>query len=1219
MSYINLSIDGIEISAFKGMTILQAAQANGIEIPNLCNNDKLKMYGSCGLCVVEIENNPRLIRACATEIAEGMVIRTQTPRVLDSRKTSLELMFSNHTGDCKAPCSLKCPGNVDVQGYVGLIANGEYHEALKLIKENLPLPASIGRVCPHPCQTACRRGLIEDAINIAWLKRYVADLDLESGQPYLPPIAEETGKRIAIVGGGPSGLSAAYYLRQKGHEVVIYEAMPEFGGMLKYGIPLYRLPREIILGEVDVIRQMGVKLVANTKIGRDIDLKHLQKSFDAVYVAVGAWSSSRMKCPGEELEGVFGGIEFLNAFSVNQPIRTGKRIAVIGGGNTAMDAARTSMRLGAEKVYTIYRRTKEDMPAVDVEIEEAEEEGIEFRFLLNPVEFIDDGTGKVCGIKLQKMQVVEGGRGGKKNVQPVEGAYETLEVDSVIVSIGQSLNPEGLGDLELNKWGNVSVDLSTLQTNLAGVFAGGDCADDGATIAIDAINDGKNVAKIIHSYLNGNLQPIPVKHYSKRENMTAADFPDIAVTAASHMGHEAPEVRKRNFVEVVHGFTEEEAVSEGSRCLECGCMDYFECRLIDYGVQTGADPATFPSEKPKMPIVEETPFIVRDPNKCILCGMCIRTCEEVLDVGVLAFSSRGYTATAQPAFDKTLMDTDCIVCGQCVSVCPTGALAEKPFITKPVPMALTTTETTCAQCGVGCKTDFQTRGNRPVRVLPVKADPVTDAQTNSAVLCAKGRFGYGIDASKRITKPMIRKEGQLVEVTLQEAALHVAKKTQSLGLIHGPNSVAVSVSDRITNEEAWLLNRMGRELMATERIFSFNQSENGVADVFGVNASPNLLNELNHAECVLMVGTDIMEDHTVAGLNLRKAIEKHRNMAILNTHASKADKWAAVVHNDLKDLSILKEIALYVAQNHNVNRLHRSLLSEEEIAAFIAGLGTVTVSDAAKAIGDRYLKAHKALIIFDAARVNRDASRLLSYMAAVSGHIGSSREGIVMLRPNGNSQGLADMGVQACTAELMGALETGAVKGLFVVGEAPALEQVQKLREQCEYLVVMDSVRTHLTAVADVVLPLALPQESNGTITSTERKVQPLKAALKAPFGMENWEVLQTIMNVYAPNGVYSSAAEITEAITRTVEAYKPLRSVLTKGEAAYWSTGRNRILLDGQGGKPSVTTGLTCETPGFVDHYTTDVTKRLFALNFTQESHCSSKGCGGSCGCQGA
>ncbi|NTV91034.1 MAG: NAD(P)-binding protein [Clostridiales bacterium] len=292
MANFRLNINGIEVTGRPGQTILEVANENGIEIPTLCYDERIKIYGACGLCVVEVDGNPKLVRSCATEIADGMVIKTETERVRGSRQVALELLLSDHTGDCRPPCREACPGKTDCQGYVGLIANGNHREALELIKEQLPLPASIGRVCPHPCEEACRRQLVEEPISIAALKSFVADADLGSEDGYIPELEEETGKRIAIVGGGPAGLTAAYFLAKKGHSVEILEAMPQAGGMLRYGIPQYRLPKEVLDMEIATIEDMGVEIRTNIKVGRDITLEYLRNTYDAVYLAIGAWALS---------------------------------------------------------------------------------------------------------------------------------------------------------------------------------------------------------------------------------------------------------------------------------------------------------------------------------------------------------------------------------------------------------------------------------------------------------------------------------------------------------------------------------------------------------------------------------------------------------------------------------------------------------------------------------------------------------------------------------------------------------------------------------------------------------------------------------------------------------------------------------------------------------------------------------------------------------------
>ena len=390
---LNITINNKAIQVEEGTTILQAARDNGIYIPTLCYDEAVKVYGACGLCVVEAEGIPKLLRSCSAKCSDGMVINTESERVVQSRKIAMELLMSAHDGDCVAPCQLNCPARTDCQGYVGLIANGEFDAALKLIKNRISLPASIGRVCPHPCESACRRKNVEEPINIAQLKAFAADVDLNSNK-YIPEKKAATGKKIAVIGGGPAGLTAAYQLAIKGHDVTIYDMMEKMGGMLRYGIPQYRLPKEVLDSEIEIIEKLGVKMINGKKLGKDFTIAQLKAENDAVIVAVGAWKSSSMRTQGEDLDGVYGGIDFLRSVIKGEPVEIGNNVVICGGGNTAMDACRTAVRLGAKNVYIVYRRTRNEMPADDLEIREAEEEGVQYKFLTNPISFNGE-NGKV--------------------------------------------------------------------------------------------------------------------------------------------------------------------------------------------------------------------------------------------------------------------------------------------------------------------------------------------------------------------------------------------------------------------------------------------------------------------------------------------------------------------------------------------------------------------------------------------------------------------------------------------------------------------------------------------------------------------------------------------------------------------------------------------------------------------------------------------------------
>ena len=672
MNEIKLTIDNIEITGFEGQTILDIARENNIDIPTLCHDDSVEIYGSCGLCIVEIEGSPKLFRACSTFASKGMTVRTNTERIRKNRKTALELLLSDHTGDCRAPCSIACPAETDCQGYVKLIAEGKYGEAYKLIKEKIPFPASIGRVCPHPCEEACRRELVEEPISICALKQFAGDSNIaqnpESGNP--------TGKNIAIIGGGPGGLTAAYFLRLKGHGVTVYDAMPQMGGMLRYGIPEYRLPKKILQDEIDAIEKMGAVFKNNVKIGRDISLDDLRNNSDAVIIAVGAWTSTGLRCPGEELDGVLGGIDFLRDVALGNPVDfTGRKVAIVGGGNTAMDACRTAVRLGASEVYNIYRRTKNEMPAEQIEIAEAEEEGVIFKNLTNPIEITGDTNNKVKAVRLQIMELGEPDASGRRSPVPVEGKEEIIEIDYVIVAIGQKLDNLGFDGIEKTRWGSIIADEGTFMTNSDGVFAVGDATNNGADIAISAIGEAGKCAEIVDRYLNGeNL--ISETPYIVKAEKTPEDFADKEKLPRVKISYRNACERNKDFCEISTVLTEEQAKKEASRCLECGCHAFTDksCKLINYANEYKVQPEKYTGETHSYAKENIQSSIELNREKCILCGLCVRICDEAVGETILGFVNRGFDTVVNPAIDTDSCDMDCGSCEKCVEGCPTGAL-----------------------------------------------------------------------------------------------------------------------------------------------------------------------------------------------------------------------------------------------------------------------------------------------------------------------------------------------------------------------------------------------------------------------------------------------------------------------------------------------------------------------------------------------------------------
>lgn len=676
MKKIKVTINGKVCTGKPGQTLLEIAEENGIAIPNLCHNGQLKHYGGCSLCVVEAEGSPKLLRACSTVATDGQVINTESERVVRTRKTSIELLMSDHDGDCRGPCVLKCPASVNAQGYIQAIARGDDKEAVRILKERLPIPASIGRVCPHPCEGGCRRQMVEEAISISYLKYFAADRVIAAGG-YLPAKAAATGKRVGIIGGGPGGLTAAYYLSLKGHRVTIVDAMPQMGGMLRYGIPEYRLPKKVLDEEIAEIASLGVEMKNNYRIGVDASFEEFKSKYDAVVLAIGAWESMPVGCPGEELEGVMGGIDFLQRVALGEKPDIGDKVAVVGGGNTAMDACRTAVRLGAKEVYVVYRRTEKEMPAEQIEIDESREEGVIYKFLTNPAEIIGE-NGKVKEIKLQVMELGEPDESGRRRPVPVPGKFEVLPVTCVIAAIGQKANVAGFESVELNRKGIIAADETSYRTSVEGVFAVGDATNKGASIAIEAIGEARRCAKVVDLYLNGVDVPYH-KTYLSVKDVSPEYFEDYIKLPRTKMNVRPPEERKHDFEEINLGFTEAQARAEAARCLDCGCHDFEECKLIRCANLYELKPERIarikgtgkvhPSYKEKRLVAIE-----RDQGKCILCGQCVRICSEVVGKGIIDLVGRGFDTVIRPEFLQSDAIRGCVDCLECANACPTGAL-----------------------------------------------------------------------------------------------------------------------------------------------------------------------------------------------------------------------------------------------------------------------------------------------------------------------------------------------------------------------------------------------------------------------------------------------------------------------------------------------------------------------------------------------------------------
>ncbi len=507
----------------------------------------------------------------------GACERACPKSILTVKTMSQRLLHVNLQDDALAPCRQTCPAEIDIPRYIHHIRNGNYAAAVSTIRERNPLLLSCGRVCPHPCEDDCRRGIEDEPVSINQLKRFVADYEMNTGSRIPISCAPETGRKVAVIGGGPAGLSNAFFLRRLGHSVTIFEAMPKLGGIIRYGIPEYRLPKKVLDWEIEGILNLGIEHKTGVKFGVDFTMESLQEEgFEAVFMGIGAWSDYNLGIEGENLKGCYQGINFLSSVAGGNPPPIGKSVAVVGGGNSAIDCVRSLVRLGAEKVYIVYRRTRNEMPANEVEIVAAEHEGIQFQFLAAPVQVIGDADGNVTHIEYLQMELGEPDDSGRRRPVPVEGSETRLEIDMLITAIGQrpdvffAEKDDKLKDLQITRWNTIDNHPETLQSSLPTVFTGGDSAT-GASLVVTAIGGGRRAARSIHQFLNEEpVVPAENSLFQKKIPESVFQSVDGVIPKKRTPMPELPVgERIKSMVEVDLVISAEDARYESSRCLSC--------------------------------------------------------------------------------------------------------------------------------------------------------------------------------------------------------------------------------------------------------------------------------------------------------------------------------------------------------------------------------------------------------------------------------------------------------------------------------------------------------------------------------------------------------------------------------------------------------------------------------------------------------------------------
>jgi len=509
------------------------------------------------------------------------------------------------------PCTVGCPAHEKIPQYFALVKEKKYKDDWEIILPDNPMPGVTGRVCYHPCENVCNRGEYDETISVHNMERFVADQNLDNHIPERFLSKEKREEKVAIIGSGPAGLSAAYQLVRQGFKVTVFESANEPGGMLRIGIPAYRLPREILDKEIDDIKRLGVEIRAGITIGKDLPMSNLQKNFDAVLIAVGAYKSWGMQIPGEELKGIRSGLDYLKQYNLQEQATTGKNVVVVGGGNTAIDTARSALRMGAEKVTIVYRRSRAEMPAVPEEIEDAKKEGVEFIFLVNPTGFF--GNDAVQEVELIKMELGEPDKSGRRRPIPVKDSQYKIKADQVLLAIGEvpALEfTEGKFNLLHDR---LNMDKGQM-TSQKGIFACGDAANGPIGTVVDAIATGHRSATAIGQYLREGK----VALNGKMESGVPFDTINLDYFVNEPRPKEMqqhPAELIENFDEVNLGITIEEALSEATRCFSCGSCTYCDnCLIFCPDVAIHLDPV-------------KHEYII-DYDYCKGCGVCVHECPR---------------------------------------------------------------------------------------------------------------------------------------------------------------------------------------------------------------------------------------------------------------------------------------------------------------------------------------------------------------------------------------------------------------------------------------------------------------------------------------------------------------------------------------------------------------------------------------------------------------
>ena len=1108
---ITLKIDNRTMTVPAGTTVLEAARQAGILIPTLCFSEQLPAAEACRMCVVEVKGSAKPSAACATVVAPDMEVVTVSPQLKAERETIFRLMLDDHYGDCLPPCTLRCPTNIDIQGYIALIAMGRYLEAARLILRNNPLPMTCGRVCPHPCEANCRRNRVDEPVNINHLKRFCCDIAYRDIADLGIQPEPATHKKVAVIGGGPAGLSAAFYLALRGHEPTIFEAYPQLGGMLRYGIPEYRLPKKTLDREIEAILSAGVKVRTGQVWGRDFTLADLKaQKFDAIFLGIGAAVNRELEFVPAGTQGIQYGTIFLSQVGLGQETGIGKRVAVIGGGNTAMDCARTSLRLGAEQVTIFYRRSRKEMPAQAIEVDEAELEGVKLELCVAPIA-MEGRDNRLTGLKFVRMDLCGVDESGRAKPTPIAGSDFTVELDTVIMAVGQMADGPVLQKdpiaktLKFGRDSTVSGDSLTGHTNLEGIFTGGDLMSGPATV-VEAIGGGRRAAEAIDRFLKG--QPVTAKRpflFSKGAKLPEVDqsnFDDRPKLARALMPMIEPPERKGNFKEVELGLSQEQARAEALRCLSCGCQAVEDCRIRQTAHDIGLRELVIrPTPLAPFKILEQHPYIAVENNKCIVCRTCERACEHYHGRQAVKVELERVTDLDKYRSHQVLFNEHCDNCGLCAALCPTGTLSYRGPWPKPGPLPLAWAESICNLCSLGCRMRV---GHFGQKLVAMEGSPNPPAMGH---LCARGRFELieGRDSPDRITRPLVRKQGKLVETGWDEAIQALVKGFADIKKSGGSQALAGISLGQGTLEELYLFGKLVRAGFSTNNLDVMTPAGVQATRDPALAALSLAYPEIEHQDLVMAVGSELSQTMPLLEAALHRMIAKGGKLVLIGQDRNLTPR-AALRLNQAPGQAL--DLLVGIIQGRN---------AEPELSKLFQSADKVIII-----LGDD-IAGNAALPGLLAARDRVKGKQLqFGFIPAVASGSALRATGLVPAKETGFN-----------SFQILEAAGQGKIKGLFFqAGHNPAKEplsaQVVSALQAVEFLAVIAVYDEPLLKKAQVVLPGLFSFENEGTFIAADGLKCETVPALTPPQGiLLTWQVLGRILQGLTGGAGYKDLRQV--------------------------------------------------------------------------------------------